>query len=79
MLLCAGVVQLTILLQQPVMPMYIGELQGSMDRIVFVTGIVFSVVGVSGVIASPVWGVIGQKLGYRPALYTRLRARPASA
>ena len=31
MLLCAGVVQLTILLQQPVMPMYIGELQGSMD------------------------------------------------
>ena len=57
MLLCAGVVQLTILLQQPVMPMYIGELQGSMDRIVFVTGIVFSVVGVSGVIASPLWGV----------------------
>ena len=72
MLLCAGVVQLTILLQQPVMPMYIGELQGSMDRIVFVTGIVFSVVGVSGVIASPLWGVIGQKWGYRPALYTAL-------
>ena len=66
MLLCAGVVQLTILLQQPVMPMYIGELQGSMDRIVFVTGIVFSVVGVSGVIASPLWGVIGQKWASSP-------------
>lgn len=72
MLLCAGVVQLTILLQQPIMPMYIGELQGSMDRIVFVTGVVFSVVGISGVIASPLWGIIGQKWGYRPALYTAL-------
>ena len=29
-------------------------------------------VGVSGVIASPLWGVIGQKWGYRPALYTAL-------
>lgn len=72
MLLCAGVVQLTILLQQPIMPMYIGELQGSMDRIVFLTGVVFSVVGISGVIASPLWGLIGQKWGYRPTLYTTL-------
>ena len=72
MLLCAGVVQLTILLQQPIMPMYIGELQGSMDRIVFLTGVVFSVVGISGVIASPLWGIIGQKWGYRPTLYTTL-------
>ncbi len=72
MLLCAGVVQLTILLQQPIMPMYIGELQGSMDRIVFLTGVVFSVVGISGVIASPLWCIIGQKWGYRPTLYTTL-------
>lgn len=72
MLLCAGIVQLTILLQQPVMPLYVGELQGSMDRIVFVTGLLFSIVGVSGVIASPVWGVIGQRWGFRPALYTAL-------
>lgn len=72
MLLCAGIVQLTILLQQPVMPLYVGELQGSMDRIVFVTGLLFSIVGVSGVIASPVWGIIGQRWGFRPALYTAL-------
>ena len=63
MLLCAGVVQMTILLQQPIMPMYIGELRGSMDRIVFVTGIVFSTVGISGVIASPLWGDHWSKVG----------------
>lgn len=72
MLLCAGVVQLTILLQQPIMPLYVGELQGSMDRIVLVTGMLFSVVGISGIIAAPVWGVVGQKWGFRPALYLAL-------
>ena len=72
MLLCAGVVQLTILLQQPIMPLYVGELQGSMDRIVLVTGMLFSIVGISGVIASPVWGIVGQKWGFRPALYLAL-------
>ena len=72
MLFTAGVVQLTILLQQPVMPLYVAELQGSMDRIVFVTGLLFSIVGISGVIASPVWGIVGQRIGFRPALYIAL-------
>ena len=72
MLLCAGIVQLTILVQQPVLPLYIGELQGSMDKLVLVTGLVFSVVGISGVVASPLWGILGQKWGYRPALYSAL-------
>ena len=72
MLLCAGIVQLTILVQQPILLLYIGELQGSADKLVLVTGLVFSVVGISGVIASPIWGVLGQKWGYRPALYSAL-------
>ena len=66
MLITAGVVQMTILFQQPIMPLYVAELQGSMDRIVLVTGILFSAVGLSGVFASPVWGIAGQKWGYFP-------------
>lgn len=69
MLFAAAVVQMTILLTQPVLPLYIAELQGSMDRIVLISGIVFSVVGISGVLASPPWGVLGQSWGYRPVLY----------
>ena len=72
MLITAGVVQMTILFQQPIMPLYVAELQGSMDRIVLVTGILFSAVGLSGVFASPVWGIAGQKWGYRPVLYSAL-------
>ena len=72
MLVTAGVVQMTILLLQPILPLYVGELQGSMDRLVLVSGILFSVVGLSGVIASPLWGIAGQKWGYRPVLYLAL-------
>lgn len=72
MLICAGVVQLTILMQQPIMPLYVAELQGSMERIVLISGIVFSVTGISGVLASPIWGILGQNWGYRPVLYLSL-------
>lgn len=72
MLFAAGFVQMTILMVQPILPLYIAELQGSMDRIVLISGIVFSVVGISGVIASPPWGMLGQSWGYRPVLYLSL-------
>lgn len=72
MLFAAGFVQMTVLMVQPILPLYIAELQGSMDRIVLISGIVFSVVGISGVLASPPWGVLGQSWGYRPALYLSL-------
>jgi DHA1 family multidrug resistance protein-like MFS transporter len=72
MLLCAGVAQISILLTQPILPLYIAQLQGSMDQIVLISGIVFSICGISGVIASPPWGILGQQWGYRPVLYLTL-------
>ena len=60
------------MLVQPVLPLYIAELQGSMDNIVLVSGIVFSVVGISGVVAAPLWGRAGTNIGYRWALYLAL-------
>lgn len=74
MLLTAAVLQLMMLIQQPIMPLYVAELQGSMDQIVLVTGILFSIVGISGVVASPLWGIAGQKWGFRPVLYFGLIA-----
>ena len=72
MLFAAAVVQLAVMLVQPVLPLYIAELQGSMDNIVMVSGIVFSVVGISGVFAAPMWGRLGTNIGYRWALYVAL-------
>ena len=67
---CIG--QMSLLLVQPVLPMYLSELRGSMDQIVFLTGVLFSVTGLAGVIASTPWGVAGQRFGYRPILYITL-------
>lgn len=72
MLFAVAVVQLAVMLVQPVLPLYIAELQGSMDNIVMVSGIVFSVVGISGVFAAPMWGRLGTNIGYRWALYVAL-------
>lgn len=72
LLVAACIGSFSILMVQPVLPLYIAELQGSMDRIVLISGIVFSVVGFSGVIASPLWGIVGQNWGYRPTLYLAL-------
>ncbi len=72
MLVAAGIAQLSLLLVQPIMPQYIEGLSGHSGDIVLVTGILFSIVGLSGVFAAPVWGMISQKVGFRPALYTAL-------
>lgn len=72
MLFAAAIVQLAVMLVQPVLPLYIAELQGSMDKIVMVSGIVFSVVGVSGIFAAPMWGRLGTNIGYRWTLYLAL-------
>lgn len=60
MLFAAAMVQLTVMMTQPVLPLYIAQLQNSMDHIIFISGLVFSVVGISGIFASPLWGILGQ-------------------
>lgn len=72
MLVAACLVQFAGLVLQPVLPQYIGELLGSSDRLVLYTGILFSLVGVAGVVASPVWGALGQSWSYRPMLCAAL-------
>ena len=72
MLFAAGAVQLSVMMAQPVLPLYIGELQGSGESLALMSGIVFATVGVAGIFASTPWGVAGQRLGYRPVLYSSM-------
>lgn len=53
------------------MPLYVAELQGSMDRIVLVTGILFRR-WVSLASLRLRFGDCGTKMGYRPVLYSAL-------
>ena len=72
MLVTTAVMQMTIYLVQPIMPLYIAQLQGNMDKLVFITGIVFSVVGIAAMISSPMWGALGTRWSYRNTLYLSL-------
>ncbi|WP_304065612.1 MFS transporter [Megamonas hypermegale] len=61
---CAVVIQMAILILQPILTIYIAELNHSMENVVMLSGIVFSLGGFAGAISSPLWGKYGQKHGF---------------
>ena len=61
---CAVVIQMAILILQPILTIYIAELNHSMENVVMLSGIDFSLGGFAGAISSPLWGKYGQKHGF---------------
>lgn len=73
MILCAaGLTNMVILLLQPIMTLYIGELRGTHDNLLMISGLVFSLSGIAGAIAAPIWGRQGQAIGFYKTLVTSL-------
>ena len=73
MLLCASaLVQMTLLILQPIVTTYITSLAGNLPNIIFVSGLIFSLGGFAGVIAAPAWGWFGQHKGYLRAALTAI-------
>lgn len=64
MMLCGTLVQMVILILQPVLTTYIAHLAGPLPNIAFIAGLVFSLGGIAGAMAAPFWGSFGQRHGY---------------
>ncbi len=64
LLLCTGLTNMVILLLQPIMTIYIGQLRGTEENLIMVSGIVFSFSGIAGALAAPIWGRQGQAHGF---------------
>ncbi len=68
LLISACLTQVSITLAMPIFTFYVAFLQGSEDNIVALSGYVFAVLGIAGVIASPLWGWVGQTFSFKPVL-----------
>lgn len=73
-LIAAGLTNMVILLLQPIMTLYIGELLGSDENLLSISGLVFSLSGISGAIAAPIWGRQGQAKGFYKTMVISLFA-----
>lgn len=56
--------QSAILMIQPIVALYIGELQGSMENVSVTSGIILSCGGIAGALTTALWGRFGQRRGY---------------
>ncbi len=68
MLIACAVIHASLFSAQPILPLYIAQLQGSMDNIMMLSGTIFSVCAISIMIASPILGAAGQRFGFLKGL-----------
>ena len=68
MLIACAVIHASLFSAQPILPLYIAQLQGSMDNIMMLSGTIFSVCAISIMIASPILGAAGQRVGFLKVL-----------
>ena len=68
MLIACAVIHASLFSAQPILPLYIAQLQGSMDNIMMLSGTIFSVCAISIMIASSILGAAGQKFGFLKVL-----------
>lgn len=66
------ILQIGITSISPILTLYIRQLGGDMDNILFVSGLIVSVAGVSTFISSPVLGKIGDRIGNQRVLFSGL-------
>ena len=58
------IVQVIILTIQPIMSLYVRQLAHGSENVVFLSGLIFSSVGIASIFTAPLWGKLGQKKGF---------------
>jgi DHA1 family multidrug resistance protein-like MFS transporter len=68
MLLLLLLFQLSFSMIQPLLTLHIADLQGDVRDAALSSGFVFALIGIAGIIASPLWGKAGESRGYKNIL-----------
>lgn len=64
MLLILVIFQLSVNMIQPLLSLHIADLQGGEKGAALSAGFVLSLIGIAGIVASPIWGRLGERKGY---------------
>lgn len=59
-----AIVQVVILTIQPIMSLYVKQLSNGGDKVVLLSGMIFSSVGIAAIFTAPLWGKLGQRKGF---------------
>lgn len=62
------IVTASVMVLEPLLSLYVLELGANAADASFSSGIIFSAVGISTVLAAPIWAKIGERIGYRNTL-----------
>lgn len=62
------ILQLGITSISPILTLYIRSLSGDTENVLFVSGLIVSIAGVSAIISSPTLGKIGDRIGNQKVL-----------
>lgn len=74
MLLLLLLFQLAVNMIQPLLTLHIANLRGSVEGAVLSSGFVFALIGIAGIVASPLWGKTGEIRGFALVLTVCLSA-----
>ncbi|WP_409294169.1 MFS transporter [Peribacillus sp. SCS-26] len=58
----------SVMILEPVLPLYIMDLDGSAANASFLTGLIFSIPGIASILFGPYWGKLSDKIGFRQVL-----------
>ncbi len=64
MLLLLFGAQMISMTLQPLITLYVAQLQENMEGVALTAGIIYSMAGIAGAISAPMWGKLGQKKGF---------------
>lgn len=64
MLLLSFIVYIVNMVLQPVISLYVAQLQGSMEGVMLTSGLIFSMGGIAGAFSTTAWGSFGQRKGF---------------
>ena len=63
---------LVIMQIQPIVSLYVQELSNNSDKTVLLSGVILSLGGIAGALASPIWGKTGQRIGFYKTIVAAL-------